>query len=375
MAKKRKPFAKLQIALFCSFIGIFALLYILLPHDSFSEKEKRTLAEFPEVSLSSILDGSFESGFETWLSDHVPGRDALVGLHAYYELASGRNGLSGVILGRDGSLFAAPEEADMEQVVNKCSRINALAEATGVPTSVMLIPTSGYMHPEVLPALHASYPDGEVAEAVREALSDGIAFLWPEDRFLAHADEELYYHTDHHLTSRGAYEACACFVESLGLAPVDASSYEIETIDDFYGSMYAKAGLWNVKPDRVEIWRSQALGNVTVSFDDRDSSDSLFFPEHLTEMDKYPVFLDGNHALVTIETDRADGENLLIVRDSFGHCFAPFAADYFKSITLVDLRYYRLPISALAKELEIDRMLVLYGMDTFLTDTNFAWMK
>ena len=82
MAKKRKPFAKLQIALFCSFIGIFALLYILLPRDSFSEKEKRTLAEFPEVSLSSILDGSFESGFETWLSDHVPGRDALVGLHA-----------------------------------------------------------------------------------------------------------------------------------------------------------------------------------------------------------------------------------------------------------------------------------------------------
>lgn len=375
MAKKRKPFAKLQIALFCSFIGIFALLYILLPHDSFSEKEKRTLAEFPEVSLSSILDGSFESGFETWLSDHVPGRDALVGLHAYYELASGRNGLSGVILGRDDSLFAAPEEADMEQVVNKCSRINALAEATGVPTSVMLIPTSGYMHPEALPALHASYPDGEVAEAVREALSDGIAFLWPEDRFLALADEELYYHTDHHLTSRGAYEACACFAESLGLAPVAASSYEIEAIDDFYGSMYAKAGLWNVEPDRVEIWRSQVLGDVTVSFDDRDSSDSLFFPEHLTEMDKYPVFLDGNHALVTIETNRADGENLLIVRDSFGHCFAPFAADYFKSITLVDLRYYRLPITQLAKELEIDRVLVLYGMDTFLTDTNFAWMK
>lgn len=377
MAKKRrpKPFAKLQIALFCAFIGGFALLYILLPHKDFSENEKRTLAKFPTASLSSIFDGSFEADFETWLSDHVPGRDALVGLHAYYELLSGRNGLNGVVLGKDGQLFATPEKMDVDALNSKCSRICALAETTGLPTSVMLIPTSGSMHEDDLPRLHAEYHDAEVASTVRASLGDNIDFIWPEDHFRQLSDEKLYYSTDHHLTSRGSYEACSMFVQSLGLTPIERSSFDVQTVSDFYGSMYAKSGLWNIEPDNVEIWRSRTLGSVTVSFDDRESSDSMFFTEHLTEMDKYPVFLDGNHALVTIDTGRTEGENLLIVRDSFGHCFAPFAADHFKSITLVDLRYFRRPVSELASELGIDRVLVLYGVDTFLTDTNFAWLK
>lgn len=377
MPRKRrpKPFAKLQIALFCAYIGIFALLYIFLPHKDFSENEKRTLAKFPEISLETVFNSSFESGFETWLSDHVPGRDALVGLHSYYELLSGRNGLGGAVLGKDGQLFAAPEKLDTASLTNKCNRINALAEITSLPTSVMLIPTSGYMHEDDLPLLHAEYHDAEVASTVQSSLSESISFIWPETYFRQLSDVELYYNTDHHLTSRGSYEAYSLFARSLGLAPVDYSGFDVETVEDFYGSMYAKAGLWNIDPDSVEIWRSKNLGSVTVSFDDREPSDSMFFTDHLTEMDKYPVFLDGNHAMVTIETGRTDGEDLLIVRDSFGHCFAPFAADHFKSITLVDLRYFRRPVSELAKELGTDRLLVLYGVDTFLTDTNFAWLK
>lgn len=377
MPKKRrpKPFAKLQIALFCAYIGIFALLYIFLPHKEFSENEKRTLAKFPDISLETIFNGSFESDFETWLSDHVPGRDALVGLHSYYELFSGRNGLDGVVLGKDGQLFAAPEEMNADALASKCSRINALAETTSLPTSVMLIPTSGYMHEDDLPLLRAGYHDAEVAAIVQATLSKNISFIWPENYFRQLSDVELYYNTDHHLTSRGSYEPYAQYAGSLGFTPVDYSGFNVETVEGFYGSMYAKSGLWNIDPDRVEIWRSRNLGNVTVSFDDRAPSDSMFFTDHLAEMDKYPVFLDGNHALVTIDTGRTEGEDLLIVRDSFGHCFAPFAADHFKSVTLVDLRYFRRPVSELARELGTDRILVLYGVDTFLTDTNFAWLK
>ena len=375
--KKRrpKPFAKLQIALFCAFIGVFALLYIFLPKKDFSENEKRNLAKFPKATLETIFDGSFEADFETWLSDHVPGRDFLVGLHSYYELISGRNGLGGVILGKDGQLFAAPEAMNADAVTGKCSRINALAETTGLPTSVMLIPTSGYMHEDDLPALHAQYHDAEISSLVSSSLSENIPFIWPEGYFSQLTDVDLYYNTDHHLTSRGSYEAYSMYAQSLGLVPVDYADFDVETIQNFYGSMYAKAGLWNTEPDQVEIWRSKNLENVTVSFDDREPSDSMFFTEHLTEMDKYPVFLDGNHALVTIDTGRTSGEDLLIIRDSFGHCFAPFAADHFKTITLVDLRYFRRPVSELVQELGTDRVLVLYGVDTFLTDTNFAWLK
>jgi len=239
---------------------------------------------------------------------------------------------------------------------------------------VLLVPTAGYIHEADLP-MHARYRDADLKEIALETLDADIGFIWPEEALAGMADERIYYGTDHHLTSRGAYEICRLYAQAAGTGLPDIGDYDIESYDGFYGSMYAKAGFWETQPDSLEIWRSRSLNGVQVSFDDRESADDLFFPAHLQEMDKYPVFLDGNHGLVVIETGRSGGENLLVVRDSFGHCFAPFAADAFDRVALVDLRYYRRPVSELAREMEIDRVLFLYGVDTFLTDTNFAWLK
>ena len=363
---------RILIALFCAFIGGMAVLYIILPKAHVSENEKRVLADMPALTVTTLLNGKFESGFETWMSDHVPGRNALVGLNALYEQVSGRNGLNGVILSRDGRLLAAPAAMDAADVEKKCARVSAFAEKTGLPTTLMLIPENGFMHEDTLPALHEAYNDDAAAALVDKSLS-GVTFIWPKDRFAA-AGDGLYYRADHHYTSRGAWEACAAYMESLGRALPAPSEYAVETVEGFHGSMYAKAGLWGVPAEAIELWQSPRLTGVTVTFDDRDPADALFFREHLSEMDKYPVFLDGNHALVTIDTGR-EGENLLIIRDSFGHCFAPFAAEGFGKIVLADLRYYHRPLSALAEAENIDRALVLYGMDSFLTDSNFGWLK
>jgi len=369
-----KVFRYTLILLFCGYIAVFGILYAVLPAVDFSEKEKRTLATFPETSLETVFNGTFESGFETWLSDHLPLRDAFVGINSIYELASGRNGLNGVIAA-DGKLFAAPETFDPENVSRKCAIINRIAESTGLPTDVMIIPTAGHIHEDTLPVLHEQYHDSDVAGLISAELDPAIGFIWPEAHLRTLRSEGVYYSTDHHLTARGSYEAAKLYTEAIGKALPGIDNYDIEVVEGFYGSMYAKAGLWQTQPDSIELWRSKALSNVSVSFDDRESSDSLFFTGHLSEMDKYPIFLDGNHGLVTIESNVGNGESLLIVRDSFGHCFAPFMADIYSRITLVDLRYYRKGVSNLAAEVNADRLLILYGMDTFLTDTNFAWLK
>ena len=361
------------ILLFCAWIAVFGILYLALPASNFSEQEKRVLANFPEVSARTVFNGGFEEGLETWMSDHIPGRDALVGINAYYELASGRNGLGGTILA-DGRLYDAPESLSAEAVSRKCEILNRFFDNTGLPMDVLIVPAAGYAMEESLP-LHAPYPDGALAAQVQAELNEGIGFLWPEELLKGSSPAQLYYATDHHLTSRGSYEICRMYVESLGLTMPEASEYEIETYADFRGSMYSQSGLWGVAADELEIWRSRNLRGVRVSFDDREDATDLFFPEHLTELDKYPTFLDGNHGLVTIETGNTDAENLLLIRDSFGHCFAPFAADSFHRIVLVDLRYYRKSVQELAAEMEIDRVLVLYGSDTFMTDTNFTWLR
>ena len=371
---RQKPRHAALIILFFGFLALLAILYIALPARDYSESEKRVLARFPEVSPETILDGSFEHGFEAWLSDHVPFRDALVGLHARYEILSGRNGLGGVILGRGRRLFAAPEALDPDDIAQKCARINAFAKKAGLPTSVLLIPESGYIQDKALPALHAEYRDADLKALVSENLDPSIDFIWPEAALRSPSDGPFYYRTDHHLTSLGAREAWRLYAGSIGLECLDADGYDVETVPGFYGSMYSKSALWSIAPDDIQLYHSRAQGTVRVSFDDRDPSDILFFPEHLRDMDKYPVFLDGNHGLTVIETD-GQGESLLMIRDSFGHCFGTFAADGFARVVLVDLRYYRRPVSDLIDSQGIDRVLFLYGADTFMSDTNFGWLK
>ena len=125
------------------------------------------------------------------------------------------------------------------------------------------------------------------------------------------------------------------------------------------------------------LWDSGA--QVTVTLDDGagqvKTAHSLFFPDHLEDLDKYPVFLDGNHALVTIENPSAPGGSVLVIRDSYAHCFATFLAEKYKTVTLVDLRYFRTPVSDLLAEHPADRLLVLYGVDNLLTDNNSAWLS
>ena len=368
--KRNRSFSIALTALFCGFLGLFLALFLLLPKSDFSEKEKRVLAKAPKLTLSSMLDGSFEQGFEDYLADHAPLRDILVGVNACYEQLSLRNGLGDVIREKDGALAATPETVNEDRVRGSCERINAFAEKTGLPVTVLLIPSVYAQAENSLPALRELCRDDEAAALARETLSDDIPFLYPEEELT----RGMYYRTDHHLTSEGCFTAYNRFLRSLDRPVHSRDEYEIEQFEGFYGTAYAKSGLWLTDPDSVEIWQSKAQGDVTVEFDDRAPSDSLFFREHLSELDQYPVFLDGNHALVTIRTG-VQGENLLLIRDSFGHCFAPFAADDFARITLVDLRYYRLPVSELAKETDIDRVLVLYGMDTFLTGNDLVFLK
>lgn len=371
MEKKRNL---LTVVLFCGFLAVFFLLYLFLPKETFSEKEKRRLAELPEADMGAILDGRFEAALESWYADHVPLRDALVGLQARYELLSGRNGLNGVILGRSGRLYAAPDVPDEEDIVRKCTRVNALAEATGLPCTVMLIPSSGYMNEDDLPRLHARYHDADVRALARESLNESIDLLWPEEDFRA-AGEGLYYATDHHLTSAGSYRAAGLFLKSVGRELPPAEDYDVQRVGGFRGTQYAKAGLWDIAAETLELWRYRDQAPVAVRFDDREPAGDMFFEEQLEGSDKYSTFLDGNHGLVTIETAGHGGGTLLIVRDSYGHCFAPFCAASYEKIILVDPRYYRTSIADLAAQEKADRILVLYSVSNFITDTNLARIR
>ena len=168
------------------------------------------------------------------------------------------------------------------------------------------------------------------------------------------------------------------FCKQNGIEPVTEFS-EKEILKDFYGTNYSKSGLWMEKPDEVEIWHSASGNQFEVTIDDsteKQTYDSLYFYEHDKNMDKYPVFLDGNHSLVTVRNkDCHNGKKLLIIKDSFAHCFTTFLCEDYEEIYMIDLRYYRNSVSDFIEQNEVNELLYLYGADNISSSTDTAWLQ
>ncbi|KHF32873.1 hypothetical protein CM49_04865 [Paenibacillus sp. P1XP2] len=137
----------------------------------------------------------------------------------------------------------------------------------------------------------------------------------------------------------------------------------------FFGSLYSKSGFRHVQPDSVQLYMPKHPEAYTVSYvDEGRTTDSLYAMDQLQEKDKYAVFLNGNHALVRIQTGQKNGRKLLVVKDSYANSFVPFLLMHFGEIDVVDLRYYEGDLAALVKERGIREMLLLYNAITFCED-------
>lgn len=370
---KKKILNFLTMLVFLLMFFSVPVLFYLQPQQTFSEMEKRYLASPPAFSLRSVVSGSFMKELSDYISDHFPYRTALVGVNAYYDLLSGRQGTKDYFLAMNGRLFAQPVKMDTAVLDRNAALVNGFCDAlnaAGIPVSVMLVPSSG----SVLLG-DRRYHDAEIADYVYRNVRAQAVELSTDFR-ASFAPEELYYRTDHHWTSAGAYEAARLYAELHGRTMPPQGSYGIERCDGFYGSAYSASALWLTQPDTLELWHSDTA--VRVTDENGRTNDSVFYPERLQEADKYTVFLDGNHSLVTIENlsdgGTGRGRNLLVIRDSFSNSLGCFLSDCYDRVVLADLRYYKLPLTDLIAEQNIDEVLIEYSVENFMTDPNLAFL-
>lgn len=376
MSEKVKHF--MPSLVFLLIIGILGLLFVFLPKATYSETEKRLLAETPVFTAEGLTDGSLSEDIDGYVSDHFPARDLFVGVQAYYELVTGRGGAADVYHGKDGYLIGAPAQSDAAHVQKNVARYADFVKRLELDGSLVIVPQTGYVMSDKLPANHLAYKDDAMFD-IAKATAGPLSLIDLREPFAAAAaDTQLYYKTDHHLTSAGSYEMYKAIAAANGLTV--SADYRIETTDGFHGTMYAQSGYWLSAPDTVELWKNDTL-DVTVEIYDAGATptktaDSVFFEERLAENDKYPVFLDGNHALVKITNPHAAGGKLLIVKDSYAHCVTGFLAEQYSEIYMIDLRYYRSDAAALVDENGIGEVLFLYGMENLSTESaNSSWLE
>lgn len=367
---------------FIVFIFGMAIWFLFAPKSDYSSSEKRYLQKFPDVTFESVESGKFGSEFETFFADHFPSRNFWVGLNAYYALYTGNNGAGGVYDCKNGYLINKPVSTENRLYANT-DTIVKFKENIDVPVTVMLVPSTGYIAEDVLPPIHDKYNDDEYIDNVSKKLSDnGLSFVDLRDKFKsAYSDGmQLYYKTDHHWTTEGAYTAYEELCKQLGITPAAKEKFNVEAYPGFYGTTYSTSGFWFTQPDTIEVWNNpdnteNNIGVKITESGDTKEYNSMFFYDHIDEDDKYPVFLDGNHALTEITNSNAKGGTLLMVKDSFGHCLAPFLAENYSKIVMVDMRYYKMSVSDLIKAENPEQVLFMYGVDNLATDTDIAWIK
>ena len=364
----------LTTILFCTFLGIMPLLFWLLPKAEFSQTEKRFLEKAPVLSAETLSSGKFGNDAEKYMADHLPGRNFFVGLNAYVDLCSGKQVTKDIYVANNNRLVEAPVQWDQMQVDKNINAISTFAEKLGRPVEFMLVPSAGWAAKEQIKGLYDPYHDAEIIEDIyNQAKTDNVIY-----RELLHVFEnqpQLYYKTDHHWTSEGAYKAYAAYMEEKGREYPNADQFAVETVDGFRGTTYSRSALWLTPAESVQLWTYSKNLQVTINGSE-DVHQGAFYKERLKDADMYTVFLNGTQGMIRIDNpDNVGKGSILVIRDSYSSCFAPMLAESYETVILLDMRWTDQSALELCEEMDFDDVLICYSLSNFMTDSNFYKLK
>ena len=382
--KKGKIPAIMTLLLLGSILAGLTIFDMMTPDRKFSFYENRILASRPAFSFKSLFDGSYTADYETYVTDQFVYRDGWITWKTATDVVLGKTEVGGVYLATDKTLIEQhlPEEineADVEKCLALLAKLEAWQEEAGGSFRVMLVPTADNILTDKLPAYAAYYDQQDFQNKMLSILNDKNV-INVADSLREHKQEKIYYGTDHHWTTLGAYYGYLVWAESTGVTEV---SYNVEKVsEDFLGTLHSAVGL-PMAPDVIEAYQPESLKEggkgMQVYYDFAEEPvDTLYAPSHLGTKNQYAYFLDDNHPFIRIETGTTDpsaaGKSLFVIKDSYANCMIPFLTEHYETVYVLDLRYYNAGLFALledcSEEKEMD-ILVLYNVIHFIENFRY----
>lgn len=378
----------ITIVLFLAILFGLSVAFVAMPDKSYSENEKRNLQLFPEFSLEALMDGKFSSEINEYFADQFPLRDAFVSIKALAELSLLKGENNGVLLGENETLAVRTfsifkdrlnrtdnmDHFYNQSVVRQLEALNKFAaEKAEVPVHV-IIP------PRVIDVASESfnYPSNvsvSLDALISETISEDIYIpLSPVLKEKYSAGEYVYYRTDHHWTTLGAYYAYVEIMKSFGMEEdiIPRDKFTVNVVaDDFYGTTWSKCGFSFVSPDTMEFW---SLGNedkFTTTIGERSFS-GFYDMSYLETMDKYSAFISGTNDVTLVESNYDEERPVLLLpKDSFANSLVPFLAQHF-DLVLVNMANRMTNISAYVEQYSADRILFVWNAENLITSGNLG---
>lgn len=314
--------------------------------------------------------------YENYQMDQFIGRDFFRAVKVRIDTLSGKKEENGVFNGKKGQLLEDVVVPEKESLDKNLAAIQTFRKQfPDVATSMILVPDAANVLNDKLPSLATVANQSLYMKNVKRDLGENVSWVDAEAVMNAHKTEDIYYKTDHHWTTLGAYYVFQESVDELGIESGDVgatfTAYAVTT--SFNGSLASKSGYATSEKERIDIYVPKDDIQVVVSqVEEQNKTTSLYDSKKLDTKDKYAVFLGGNYGLLDIKTTSSSKRRLIVFKDSYANCFIPFLAPYFREIVVVDPRYYTGEATELMSTYGITDMLFLYNANTFFADNNIS---
>ncbi|MCI8652897.1 MAG: hypothetical protein HFF11_04295 [Angelakisella sp.] len=402
------------LVLFVLIMGGFFLLDLCFTSNPYSELENRKLKQKPAFSLESLLENRYTKDYEAYINDQFVGRDGWITLKSVFESALGKTENNGVVYGADGYIFnklyrpglaetrsngtgfggdgedtAALPVLNQAQLDRNIGFLTTFLDSYDGHVTVAIAPNSyGVLEeklPPFLPNLDQEAEIGAVYDAAAREKVTTLDLLGPLTREAE--NRQVCYRTDHHWTTEGAWVGYRAYCEGRGLpyATLEELAPCRREEPGFLGTYYNKSKNFGVQADTL-VWYDIPVSDVTIDGErtvlqgdgSRVEVTGLYQREKLSTRDKYAAFLYGNNGLTVIKAENNKGHRegetsrVLVIKDSYGNCFAPFLTYSYDEVWVADLRNMTFRVSQVLAENSFDDVLILYNLDTFQEDRNFS---
>lgn len=370
---------KLLAVLFSVVIVALPIITAFSKKDNFSEWENRNLEPFPSFSIDSVLETdepSFMDKFDSYISDHFFGRNFWVQVKSKLELLTLKKENNNILLTTKNTLVEDIGFSDRYISQNIYGILKFTENNPEAKVYAAIAPTSCDLYSDTLPYGKKTWSQKEKIDYFYSELDKKVYGIDIYSSLAAKKDQYIYYNTDHHWTSLGAYYAYQQIAAALDFKPYEKTQFDIEhASNDFYGTYSSKSNIM-VDADTIDLYKLAASdfsvkqvlvnnGKETKSYDD------IYFREWLEKKDKYSVFLGQVQPEITIKTNVQNNKKIVIFKDSFAHSLVPFLALHYSEIKLIDLRYTN-KYQDLVDIKSYDSVLLLYNIDSIANSNEIA---
>lgn len=372
MIKKFLNRKSINSIVFAGLLFSITIISFLKKDTKFSSGENRELAQKPNISYDALLSGKLGKEYETYLIDQVFLRDSWITVKAQLDRMLGKREINHVFIGKKNYLIEkhTKQEIETKQFTKNIKRMAKAAKRYVTllgnnHVKVMAVPTQGLILKDKLPLFAPDYNQYHILDSLKEQMQQvGVeeSFLEVEEALFPHKEEYIYYKTDHHWTTLGAFYAYEYWINSIGMIPLSREDFEENIVsNNFFGTTYSKINI-KLEADSIILFEKKEKIPYEVIYNMGEQiTDTLFDLEQLEGKDKYSVFLKGNQPIVQVNTTIKNGRKLLIIKDSYANCFVPFAVNHFEQTHILDLRYVNIRADDYIKMYGITDVLILYN--------------